>query len=51
MDSTNADALSLIVFGLTLAGGIAFMAFRSIRATAREAAEKSELLKEGVAAE
>lgn len=43
MDTTNADALSLSLFALTLAGGIAFMAFRSMRATAREALEKRAL--------
>jgi hypothetical protein len=43
MDTTDADALSLSLFALTLVGGIAFMAFRSMRATAREALEKRGL--------
>jgi hypothetical protein len=51
MDSTNADALSLVLFALTLAGGIAFMAFRSIRATAREALEKRALVKDEIVTE
>jgi hypothetical protein len=48
---TNADALSLIVFALTLAGGIAFMAYRSIRATAQEALEKQALAQDRIIAE
>ena len=47
MDTANADALSLISFALALAGGIAVMAFRSIRATAREALEKQGLAENG----
>ena len=51
MDSPNADALSLVLFALTLAGGIAVMAVRSIRATAREAAEKQALAPERIVAD
>jgi hypothetical protein len=47
MDNPNADAISLVLFGLTLAGGIAVMTFRSIRATAREALEKRALANQG----
>jgi hypothetical protein len=49
MNSTDADALILVLFALTLAGGIGFMAFRSLRASAHEALEKPSLGERGPA--